>query len=78
MKLQNFKYLRRNLNTFIHKFKFLFTLKQDFWSILGHIMYLALGLEERNVKNVSIKVIPVAIGTIIEDFADFIPKTIVY
>ena len=41
-------------------------------------MYLALGLEDRNVKNVSIKVIPVAIGTIIEDFADFIPEVILY
>ena len=38
-------------------------LKQDFWSIRGHIIYFAFGLLCRNVKKHRVRLIPVAIGT---------------
>lgn len=38
-------------------------LKQDFWSILGHIIYFAFGLLCRNVKKHKVRLIPVAMGT---------------
>lgn len=48
-------------------------LKQDFWSILGQITYLASGLCCFNASSVMTKVIPVATGNTRQALADLTP-----
>ena len=47
---------------------------QDFWSILGHITYLAFGRFDFIVNIHNIKLIPVAIGTTKQLVADWTPE----
>lgn len=48
-------------------------LKHDFWSILGHMTYLADGRSWRNVNKHRVKVIPVAMGTTNAPAVDLTP-----
>jgi hypothetical protein len=48
-------------------------LKQDFWSILGHMTYVASGLCWRRVSKTITKLMPVANGNTTQDAADFTP-----
>ena len=49
-------------------------LKQDFWSILGHITYLACGFRSFIANMDNTNAIPVATGTVKQPFTDCTPN----
>ena len=49
-------------------------MKHDFWSILGQIMYFAFGLSVLKARKQSMRLIPVAIGTTIQELASRTPE----